>query len=100
MQKPKVLKVTEYGHNLVECPVCKMPYLEHGLNNHLSKMAGKEAQYEMARVIYLTMQRGKTEFALGVPETFDNCPHWKYLVDNPKVMPDVTPVRQKERYKR
>lgn len=105
MKKLKVLRVTEYGHNLVECPVCKMPYLEHGLNNHLSQMAGKEAQYAMANLYY----NRPRYFGLQQPKILtiapdlivkEECPHWQYLIENPKVMQDLTPVKQKERYKR
>lgn len=81
------------GEALVHCPVCDVVYLKHSLVQHWSQMAGKEAQYEMARVIYITLERKGKEFALGVPETLDNCPHWKFLLD---LGHNTKPVARKE----
>jgi hypothetical protein len=83
------------GEALVHCPVCNEVYLRYSLVQHWSQMAGKEAQYEMARVIYLTMENKKREFPLGVAETMDNCPHWKFLLSIKKA-PNARPVARRE----
>lgn len=84
------------GEPLVYCPVCNEVYLKHSLVQHWSQMAGKEAQYELARVIYHCKEKGRSEFAIGVAETLDNCPHWKFLLEL-KGLPNSKPVAKKEK---
>lgn len=96
----KVLHRKENGDTLVECPVCKMPYLEHALNQHLSQMAGKEAQYAMADTVYTMIEDELIGLEVLLEDVLNDCPHWKYLLDHPKTMPDSRPVVQKERWVR
>jgi len=93
---------TDVGDNLVECPVCQNLYLPAGITNHLSQTAGKEAQYEMARLVYNAIDEvSPYEPDLGVVwqsvgEILENCPHWKYLLENKEEV-NIRPVEKKHR---
>lgn len=98
--KHKVVGTSSLGEDLVECPVCKVPYLRHALNQHLSQIAGKEAQYIMAHLVYEAEEKRRKLITIYKSNVLKKCPHWQYLLDNPKTMPDTRPVMQKERWVR
>lgn len=93
--------------DLVECPVCQDLFLPHSVYQHISQAAGKEAQYEMARLLYLEIDTAnedqdftKSLIEVWVETVLENCPHWKYLLDNPKMVVNERPVEQKARWKK
>lgn len=84
------------GAPLVYCPVCGEVYRKDAINHHFSQMAGKEAQYKMADIFY----NGRTNLlgrflSASRSEVMKACPHWQYILNNPRVYKSTKPVAKK-----
>ena len=83
------------GEALVHCPVCDVVYLKHSLVQHWSQMAGKEAQYKMADLVYASKENNG-QIKTGLYEVLEDCPHWKFLLAIKKA-PNSRPVAKKDK---